>query len=334
VLTLELIGAVADREHGQHGAILSFQRVRVFPRQPDQGGGLLVRLASTLLPPLEGPWIHTNLEGEHAARHLERLARLADDLRVDWRDSDRLHFSCLQREPPFAVIPYADQLSVGWIMHADGTALQPLSADERRMRLITRCGRDTQIAYAVPRGNIIGVFLVDADRGQPRKIAEPPFALGAFPSCSPDGQQMIYTAGRGLMKISTAGGTPSVFAQLAHEGRISPDGKRVAAHKVEQSGEKLGLFSMEDGSLVRILPGDANGGFQWQPDGSALIVRAAADGVDNFYRVPIDGSPRTQLSHFTATDSIFSIAIHPDGRLAFSRGTVENDAVMLTITPH
>jgi len=118
------------------------------------------------------------------------------------------------------------------------------------------------------------------------------------------------------MKISTAGGTPSVLAQQAHEGRISPDGKLVAAHKAEQGGEKLALFSMDDGSLVRILPGDANGGFQW-----------------NLYRVPVDGSPRTQLSHFTATDSIFLTAIHPDGRLAFSRGTVENDAVLLTITP-
>ena len=133
------------------------------------------------------------------------------------------------------------------------------------------------------------------------------------------------------MKISMAGGAASLVVPQAHEGRVSPDGTLIAAHKDEGGSEKMALFSMADGSLVRILPGDAAGGFQWQPDGSALIARAGADGVDNFFRLPIDGGSRVKISNFTATDSIFLTAIHPDGRIAFSRGETNNDVVLLKV---
>jgi hypothetical protein len=126
-----------------------------------------------------------------------------------------------------------------------------------------------------------------------------------------------------------AGGAATVFVPQAHEGRISPDGALAAAHKQEGGDEKLALYSMADGSLVRILPGEATGGFQWQPDGTALIGRASGDGLDNFFRIPIDGGPRVQISHYTATDSIFLTAIHQDGRIAFSRGESNFDVVLL-----
>jgi hypothetical protein len=61
-----------------------------------KGGSLLVRLAPSLFPPLERAGVHTNLEREHLARHLERFARLADDVRVGWRNRDWLHLSGLQ----------------------------------------------------------------------------------------------------------------------------------------------------------------------------------------------------------------------------------------------
>jgi hypothetical protein len=89
---------------------------------------------------------------------------------------------------------------------------------------------------------------------------------------------------------------------------------------------------MADNSFVRILPGDASGGFQWLPDGSALLAASTgADNLDNFIRIPIDGGPRTTVSHFSATDSIFMIAVTRDGRIAFSRGTSEQDVVLLTL---
>ena len=89
---------------------------------------------------------------------------------------------------------------------------------------------------------------------------------------------------------------------------------------------------MADGSLVRVLPDDERRGFQWTPDGAALIGRTAGgDGIENLDRIPIDGSPRSLLSHFTATDRLMLLAVAPDGRIAFSRGTADDDVVLLTV---
>ena len=85
----------------------SLERVGVFPHQPDQGGSLLVRLAPSRVPLLERAGVHTKFEREHVVRLPERLARPADDVCVDWWNRDRLHLSCLQSEPPFAVIPHS-----------------------------------------------------------------------------------------------------------------------------------------------------------------------------------------------------------------------------------
>jgi len=41
------------------------QGVGVLPHEPDQGGRLFVGLAAALLPALQGPGIHAELEGEH-----------------------------------------------------------------------------------------------------------------------------------------------------------------------------------------------------------------------------------------------------------------------------
>lgn len=91
-------------------------------------------------------------------------------------------------------------------------------------------------------------------------------------------------------------------------------------------------YSLADGTLVRALPGDIPGNFAWVADGSALVaVASGADNIDNFVRIPIDGSPRTTIWHLTATDRIFLLALNADGRLVFSRGTVEHDVILLRL---
>jgi hypothetical protein len=68
------------------------------------------------------------------------------------------------------------------------------------------------------------------------------------------------------------------------------------------------------------------------PDGSALLATATGDdNIDNFIRIPVDASPRLPISHPTATDAIFRAAVNPDGRVVFSRGTAENDVILLTL---
>src|SRR3990172_1227662 len=80
-----------------------FESVRIFPNEPDQGSGLLVRLASTLLPALKGPGIDTQLESEDLARHAERFAGLTNEFRVDGRYRDGLDLVGPKREAPLSV---------------------------------------------------------------------------------------------------------------------------------------------------------------------------------------------------------------------------------------
>jgi len=226
-------------------------------------------------------------------------------------------------------LAYADELSVGWSMQPNGGNVQPLASERRRMMQMTPCGTGSRLAYWVSLEERFGIFVVDADRGIPQKVADGPVGLTPFPDCSPDGRWVTFTSSRNVMKVPVDGGAPSVLIEAAHEARVSPDGTMIAAHKDGQDGESLAIFSAVDGSLIRVLPGDANGGFKWRPDGKALIVRAVAGGIANFWTVPIDGSARVQISHYTTTDGIAWMTINPDGRLAFSRATSDHDVVAL-----
>ena len=224
-------------------------------------------------------------------------------------------------------LAYADELSVGWIMQPNGSGVQLLSSERRRMQHLTRCG--SRLTYWASLEDRFGVFVVDVDRGTPQKVADGPIGLAAFPDCSPDGRTVMFTSGRDVMKVAVSGGAPSLLIKGAHEARVSPDGTMIAAHKDGPGGESLAIFSAADGSLIRVLPGPASSGFRWRPDGKAVIARAAAGGVTDFWAVPIDGSARVQMSHYTMTDGIAWMTINPDGRFAFSRGTDDHDVVAL-----
>lgn len=68
----------------------------------------------------------------------------------------------------------------------------------------------------------------------------------------------------------------------------------------------------------------------WHPDGRSLLYVDSKDGVDNIWSFPLgDGKPR-QITNFTS-DLIFSWSISHDGkRLAISRGSVRQDAILIT----
>src|SRR5215471_895328 len=220
-------------------------------------------------------------------------------------------------------VAFADQNSVAWIVNADGSNRQPLTAEHGRARGLSPCG-PTLLTYWLPHGTGVSLFVIDPVGGQSQHVADGPAGLGPFPVCTPDGKWLVFTGGRNLMKVPVAGGTPSLVAEQTHEGRVSPDGTLIAAHHMiaGQNSEEFAIFSVANGTLVRALPGDITGDFTWLADGSALVgIAAGADSRDNFVRIPVDGSPRTAISHLTPTDRIFFLSLHPDGRLVFSRGT-------------
>jgi WD40 repeat protein len=227
-------------------------------------------------------------------------------------------------------IAFSDQTSVAWIVKADGSGLQPLTPTRNRAWELAPCA--SVLTYSLMRGERVGIYLIDPQKGIPQEVAEGAAGLRSYPACAPDGQTLFFTSGRDLMKVAV-GGTPSVFAAQTHEGRVSPDGKLLAAHRVITPGkETFALYDVSTGARVRDLPGAERSGFQWTPDGSALIAIAVDDkGIGNLERVPIDGSARSLISHFTETDRLMLLAVNNDGRVAFSRGTADNDVILLTV---
>ena len=92
----------------------------------------------------------------------------------------------------------------------------------------------------------------------------------------------------------------------------------------------LALYSIDDKKKTyieydqRALPG-----FQFTPDGKAVVYVVREKGVDNLWARPLDGSPSRQLTHFTS-ESIYAFRYSQDGsKIAIEHGHVESDAVLL-----
>jgi len=67
--------------------------------------------------------------------------------------------------------------------------------------------------------------------------------------------------------------------------------------------------------------------------GKAVTYVVREKGVDNLWIQPLDGTPRRQLTHFTA-ERIAGYAFSKDGsQLGIKRGHSESDAVLLRNIP-
>ncbi len=156
------------------------------------------------------------------------------------------------------------------------------------------------------------------------------------PACSNDGKWLYYLdAGDNhfLKRIPLEGGSPETIIKFPSEPyALSPDGKTVTAFEVREADHTvmLALYSLVDGKKSafefdqRGLPGLA-----FLPSGKAVVYLVREKGVDNLWIQPLDGTPRRQLTHFTA-ERIAGYAFSKDGaQLGIKRGHAESDAVLL-----
>jgi eukaryotic-like serine/threonine-protein kinase len=221
-------------------------------------------------------------------------------------------------------IVFTDTYAVGWIINADGTSLRPLLSERQSASTPFPCGN--LVGYSVIKGTLQSVFLTDLGSRKSRHVIDIPVGQ---PACTPDGAVLLYTDGETIKRIPTSGGgAPAIVQRDAHEPRVSPDARFLAAHRrAPDSSDQFVIFSMIDGSLINRLAG-ATANYQWDPTSTALIRSRGGGTVDNLWRVPIDGQPATQMTHFTS-DRNFSFSISSDGRLAIARGETSNDVVLL-----
>jgi len=82
------------------------------------------------------------------------------------------------------------------------------------------------------------------------------------------------------------------------------------------------------------LPGTYDGlfyrGWQWSPDGRAIVYINTLGGVSNLWSQPTDGGAAKQIANFKS-NRILTFAFSPDGRqLAFARSSRTSDAVLIS----
>ena len=219
-----------------------------------------------------------------------------------------------------------DHLARAWTLGEDGSSLAPLPLQRRVTLNVRPCGPTRGVlartGSLAPRASV-----GDRGAGTERQVGE--LVGGQAPVCTPDGQFVIY-GGPDLVKVPVVGGEPVTLAKGAHIAEVSPDGSLVAFHAPSPTGETLSVASTADGSGPRVVADVAPRHFRWLPSGRALVGLITERGVDNLWELPLDGSPRRQLTSFTE-DTIFRFDIARDGRYVMSRGRALRDVVLLQL---
>ena len=161
-----------------------------------------------------------------------------------------------------------------------------------------------------------------------------------LPVLSPDGQWIVFqniSGEPGLWKVSIDGGdVERVMDKRARQLAISPDGKLLACRcrETADSPLKLALIDFATGKTTKTIDIPlTNANLDWSADGRSVLYVDTRSGVSNLWSQPIDGSAPQQLTNFKS-DLIFNFDMSRDGKqIAFARGTISNDVVLIADVP-
>jgi len=230
-----------------------------------------------------------------------------------------------------------------WVMKADGSSQRQLTSNSRNNHYpaVTLDGK--YIVFTSDRAGTSNIWRVNIDGSDPRQLTSG--SGETSPHSSPDGKWVVYTlpgAGKPtIWRVSIDGGAPQqLINDYATAPAVSPDGKTLACfYREEQSNSrvKLALFSSEGGKAIRTfdiagLPADSSNwsSIDWSNDSRSIDYVVTVGGVSNIWTQPISGEPAKQLTNFKA-DRIFAFAwSHDSKQLAFSRGSVSSDVVLIS----
>jgi serine/threonine protein kinase/dipeptidyl aminopeptidase/acylaminoacyl peptidase len=193
-----------------------------------------------------------------------------------------------------------------------------------------------------PTGGTQQLWRINADGSDPAALVDSGRVFG--PSCSPDGESVVFLDAPTLKQMPLAGGTAQPIGDYVVQSNAaySPDGRTIALIALvrapqQPGGAKRELVLVTPGSPPRFLDMNqdfAGGNLRYAPDGSALAYAVREKVADQIMLQPLDGSPPRTITAFTS-ERIVAFAWSPDGRaLAVTRGSDESDVVLLTDTSH
>jgi serine/threonine protein kinase/dipeptidyl aminopeptidase/acylaminoacyl peptidase len=208
-----------------------------------------------------------------------------------------------------------------------------------------------QIAFVSSRDNSPGLFVMDRDGGNIRRILN-----GAFdPSWTPDGREIVYSTESGqdpdgreapselwMVDVGT-GQTRRLAGTDAIDPNVSPDGRFVAfwALPVNQSGNQFSggnrdiwVQPLAGGARIRITDSESSDWSPaWSADGRYLYFSSDRSGTMNIWRMPIDTATGRAAGAPVAISApasyVSEITVGKDGTVAY--GAFDYDTAIRSI---
>lgn len=176
------------------------------------------------------------------------------------------------------------------------------------------------------------------------------------PSVSHDGKHLAFVWGGEdgenydvYIKLIDVGSAVRLTTDPGHDlvPQWSPDDRFISFLRVTESGTSVYVVPSLGGTEMKIadlLPGggwkadplqvQVGSGAAWSPDGKYLIVsngNSSGNGGIALYALPLNGSPRHQISYPSGLAHDFGASVSPDGkRLAFVRETSNSSGDVFT----
>ncbi len=195
-----------------------------------------------------------------------------------------------------------------------------------------------------PDSSKVNIWRMDADGANVKQLSFGAAEVG--PNCSADSQWVYYSdlINRHFMQVPVEGGKAEIIpgssvAGMAPVGpgmAVSRGGRYLALGMVNssQSGNlKIGLLDLTaaTGPQMRVLNAERPfvAVFHFAPDDKALVYMIRANGAENLWLQPLDGSAGHAVTNFTS-DAIQNYEYSPDGKkLGILRSHTESDVVIL-----
>jgi Tol biopolymer transport system component len=233
-----------------------------------------------------------------------------------------------------------------WIMNADAGNARQLTSEMKGIYNPKITPDNRYIVFGSKQSGTARIWRTDADGKNPIQLTVEKPNHGDFnPQITPDGKTVFYqqdasgvNGESAFMKVSIDGGESSAVYQdsqfTVFNLTLSPDGKYIAYTSFSKSdyNKKLRVARLENdsvGQIVKDFDADSINFYLWAPDGKSLTFLSNRNGVQNLWRLPVEGAPPQPLTDFKS-GRIFNYAWSVNSKNLFIvRGNVQSDLILI-----
>jgi len=203
----------------------------------------------------------------------------------------------------------------------------------------------SEIAYARASSEGLGIYLIPAIGGTPRKVTEPPYGIAGL-DWSPDGSMLVYSslpeASRPLHLYTFSFDTGETRKLTTPPGMyrgdfrpvFSPDGERIAFVRGDRTNlHDIYLMDVDGGEPMRITHSQHFvAGLDWMPDGRSLILSSGATRIADMrlWRLSIPDGSLTWLPTTSRRPIRPSVATMT-GRMVYEDQAISSDILEIDL---